>query len=121
MYVEPAKQQGEANGSQDHKGVSNDEDEVLVRDGDVQCIPGADVAVSKRWLDVPYFKQFNGLAGKLTRRGVNGATWYATFTGCPEQAFSTGMHGQYILCYASVRTPRSVPCMACVSGGNPAP
>ena len=76
---------------------------MLVRDSDPQCIPGAEVQVSKRWQDVPYFKQFHGVRGKLTRRGVTGATWYAAFTGCPEQAFSTGMHGQYILCYAPVR------------------
>ena len=91
------------NGLLDHRAHAAAEGEVLVRDSDPQCIPGAEVQVSKRWQDVPYFKQFHGVGGKLTRRGVNGATWYAAFTGCPEQAFSTGMHGQYILCYAPVR------------------
>ena len=91
------------NGQPDHRAHAAPEGEVLVRDSDPQCIPGAEVQVSKRWQDVPYFKQFHGVRGKLTRRGVNGATWYAAFTGCPEQAFSTGMHGQYILCYAPVR------------------
>ena len=63
---------------------------------------------------MPYFKQFNGLRGKLTRRGVNGATWYAAFPGCPEQAFSTGMHGQFILCYA----PASVRELSAMSVGR---
>jgi hypothetical protein len=79
--------------------------EELVRDGDVRCKPGADVAVSEKWLQVPYFTQFKGLKGKLTRRGVNGAVWFASFPGHGEQNFNTGMHGQYILCYAPDRLP----------------
>jgi len=142
-----------ANGVANHVGADRGVRESLVQDGDARCVAGASVAVSDRWLHVPYFKQFTGLHGKLTRRGVNGATWYATFPGwcsssssssshvgalpphcplclslacfhrarthsladlarrgswvavlpgCPEQAFSTGMHGQFILCYSPV-------------------
>jgi hypothetical protein len=100
---DPSKEPQAHNGLPHERAQQPADGEVLVRDSDPQCIPGADVLVSKRWQHVPYFKQFNGVRGKLTRRGVNGATWYAAFTGCPEQAFSTGMHGQYILCYAPVR------------------
>lgn len=88
-------------GAADRRGRGVGE-EVMVRDSDTRCAPGADVLVSERWLHVPYFKPFTGVRGKLTRRGVNGATWYAAFPGCPEQAFSTGMYAQYILCYAPV-------------------
>ncbi len=103
MQIDPSKEPQTDNGLPHERAQAQDDGEVLVRDSDPQCIPGANVLVSKRWQHVPYFKQFNGLRGKLTRRGVNGATWYAAFAGCPEQAFSTGMHGQYILCYAPVR------------------
>lgn len=75
--------------------------ENLVKDSDSACVPGAKVFVSEQWLQVPYFSQFRGLTGVLTRRGVNGVTWYATFPGLLEQAFSTGMHGQHVLAYAT--------------------
>lgn len=101
MQVESASHAVAGNGTADHT-ASN---QVLVRDGDNTCTPGSDILVSDKWLHVPYFKQFKGLRGKLTRRGMNGATWYAAFPGCPEQAFSTGMHGQYILCYAPPLPP----------------
>lgn len=117
QVVDPGREPQAFSCLPDHSAHAAAEGEVLVRDSDPQCIPGAEVRVSKRWQDVPYFKQFHGVRGKLTRRGVNGATWYAGFTGCPEQAFSTGMHGQYILCYApvSLRACQHMHCYSPVS------
>ncbi len=74
--------------------------EILVKDADGRCQPGVKVVVAQKWLSVSYFQQFKGLVGELTRRGVSGVTWYAAFPGLPEQAFSTGMHGQHVLAYA---------------------
>jgi hypothetical protein len=86
--------------------------ENLVKDSDSACLPGAKVFVSEQWLQVPYFSQFRGLTGVLTRRGVNGVTWYATFPGLLEQAFSTGMHGQHVLAYATESEHPSQPIVA---------
>uniref|UniRef100_A0A7S0EZJ1 Uncharacterized protein n=1 Tax=Hanusia phi TaxID=3032 RepID=A0A7S0EZJ1_9CRYP len=82
------------------EGDDQEETGDFVKDGDPRCRPGASVYVSKKWLHVQYFKELRGLRGVLTRKGVNGAAWYASFPGRIEQAFSTGLHGQYVLCYA---------------------
>jgi hypothetical protein len=103
--AEPSRHELSGNGPGVYKGAGlGGGTDMLVHDTDALCLPGTEVMVSERWLEVPYFKQFTGLRGKLIRRGLGGATWYAAFPGCEEQAFSTGMHGRYILCYAPVPT-----------------
>ena len=81
--------------------------EVTVRDGDEECKPGTAVMVSVRWTQVAYFQQFAEQQGVLTRRGPHGGTWYACFPGSQEVAFSTGMHGQFVLAYSTLPTPHS--------------
>jgi len=103
-YIPPSKQaeNGAEHGAQENSGGASKPNgpEVLVKDGDTKCKAGTPVMVAEKWLSVPYFQQFQGLTGTLTRRGVSGVTWYAQFPGLFEQAFSTGMHGQHVLCYA---------------------
>lgn len=81
--------------------------EATVRDGDEACRPGAAVMVSARWTSVAYFQQFADQQGVLTRRGPHGGTWYACFPGSQEVAFSTGMHGQFVLAYSTLPSPPS--------------